>query len=281
MSFPDCSPRAGDRERTRDEADARLGLRTFNEIRRGRGLEPYADSRFDLPLLGSPSPLGRGVRGEGRAQGELRAKLGDLKVSGTCSTRCGFRPSPLAPLPRGERGTKPKPKPKPKAKPNTKVPHVLNPCRSRTTTLATDATNLAVRCVITTVDPDRSGDVIVPTGLKNLEEYLLNPVVLWAHDRFRVPPIGTCEWLDVQPRRVVAETRFAEGVAFAEDVFELYDHGVLRGWSIGFVPRKAHRTPTRSNRSATGSTVISPRCTSTSGTCSNTRPCRSPRTPGP
>ena len=58
VSFPDCSPRAGDRERARDEADARLGLRTVNEIRRGRGLEPYADSRFDLPLLGSPLPVG-------------------------------------------------------------------------------------------------------------------------------------------------------------------------------------------------------------------------------
>jgi hypothetical protein len=114
----------------------------------------------------------------------------------------------------------------------------------RTTTLATDPTTLAVRCVITTVDPDRSGDVVVPTGVKNLEEYLLNPVVLWAHDRFRVPPIGTCAWVDVQPRRIVAETRFAQGIAFAEDVFKLYDRGVLRGWSIGFVPRKAHRTPT-------------------------------------
>ena len=112
-----------------------------------------------------------------------------------------------------------------------------------TRTLSTDPGRMAVRCVITTVDPDRSGDVVVPTGVKNLEEYLLNPVVLWAHDRFRVPPIGTCNWVDVQPRRIVAETRFAEGISFAEDVFKLYDRGVLRGWSIGFVPRKAYRKP--------------------------------------
>jgi HK97 family phage prohead protease len=112
-----------------------------------------------------------------------------------------------------------------------------------TRTLSSDPGRMAVRCVITTVDPDRSGDVVVPTGVKNVEEYLLNPVVLWAHDRFRVPPIGTCQWLDVQPRRIVAETRFAEGISFAEDVFKLYDRGVLRGWSIGFVPRKAYRKP--------------------------------------
>jgi hypothetical protein len=110
-------------------------------------------------------------------------------------------------------------------------------------TLAIDGARLAIRSVITTIEPDRAGDVVVPTGLKNRDEYLMNPVVLWAHDRFRVPPIGSCQWLDVQPRRIVAETRFAEGVPFAEEVFSLYEQGVLRGWSIGFVPLKGDRRP--------------------------------------
>lgn len=110
-------------------------------------------------------------------------------------------------------------------------------------TLTLDPGKLAIRSVITTIDPDRSGDVIVPTGVRNLEDYLINPVVLWAHNRTQFPPVGVCEWLDVQPRRIVAETRFAQGVAFAEDVFRLYEQGVLRGWSIGFVPRRAHRIP--------------------------------------
>lgn len=110
-------------------------------------------------------------------------------------------------------------------------------------TLAVDRRRMSVRSVITTVDPDRAGDVVIPTGLRNLEEYLLNPVVLWAHNRTQFPPIGMCEWLDVQPRRIVAETRFAQGLPFAEDIFRLYEQGVLRGWSIGFVPRKAHRRP--------------------------------------
>lgn len=110
-------------------------------------------------------------------------------------------------------------------------------------TLTVDGGAMLVRCVITTIDPDRSGDVVVPAGLKNAEEYLLNPVVLWAHNRAQFPPIGTCAWLDVQPRRVVAETRFAKKVQFAEDVFRLYEQRVLRAWSIGFVPRKAYRVP--------------------------------------
>lgn len=110
-------------------------------------------------------------------------------------------------------------------------------------TLTVDAGKMLVRSVITTDRPDRSGDVVVPTGLRNAEEFLLNPVVLWAHNRSAVPPIGTCEWLDVQPHRVVAETRFAQHVPFAEDVFRLYEQGVLKGWSIGFIPRKAFRIP--------------------------------------
>jgi hypothetical protein len=110
-------------------------------------------------------------------------------------------------------------------------------------TLSVNAATFTVRSVITTIDTDRSGDIVIPTGLKNAEEFLLNPVVLWAHNRTHFPPIGICEWLDVQPRRIVAQTRFARGVPFAEDVFRLYEQGVLRGWSIGFVPRKAVREP--------------------------------------
>lgn len=110
-------------------------------------------------------------------------------------------------------------------------------------TLNVDVARMRVRSVISTVDPDRAGDVVVPLGLNNRDEFMLNPVVLWAHDRVRVPPVGACEWLDVQPRRIVAETRFAQGVPFAEDLFKLYEQNVLRGWSIGFVPRRARRVP--------------------------------------
>jgi hypothetical protein len=112
-------------------------------------------------------------------------------------------------------------------------------------TLAIDPATMTVRSVVTTIDPDRAGDVVVPTGLRNLEEFLLNPVVLWAHNRVAVPPVGLCEWLDVQPGRIVAQTKFAQGVPFAEDVFRLYEQGVLRGWSIGFVPRRAVPRPGR------------------------------------
>ena len=108
--------------------------------------------------------------------------------------------------------------------------------------LSTDPATLTLLAVITTADADRAGDVIVPTGLRNANEFLRNPVVLWAHQR-ALPPVGTCVSLDVQPGRVVAVTKFAEGVPLAEDVFRLYEQGVLRGWSVGLLPRRV--TPRR------------------------------------
>jgi HK97 family phage portal protein len=51
LEFPDCSPRNQEQRRAEDELDARLGLRTYNEIRKSRGLEPFRDPRFDEPIL--------------------------------------------------------------------------------------------------------------------------------------------------------------------------------------------------------------------------------------
>lgn len=104
--------------------------------------------------------------------------------------------------------------------------------------LAADPGAMTVLSVISTSERDRAGDIVLPAGLRNAAEYLKNPVVLWAHNRFTLPPVGSCQRLEVFPDRVVAETRFARGLPFAEDLFRLYEQGVLRGWSIGFVPRK-------------------------------------------
>jgi hypothetical protein len=117
-------------------------------------------------------------------------------------------------------------------------PHVGPP-------LAIDPAPRTVTAVISTAAPDRAGDVVVPAGLQNAEEFLLNPVVLWAHQR-ALPPVGTCLSLDVQPTRVVAVTKFAAGVPLADDVFRLYEQGVLRGWSVGLLPRRA--SPRRGGR---------------------------------
>jgi hypothetical protein len=107
-----------------------------------------------------------------------------------------------------------------------------------TAQLRADADGLTLVSIILTNDRDGAGDVIEPAGLCNRDEYLRRPVVLWAHNGLTLPVIGTCVGLEVRPDRLVAETRFARGVAFAEDLFGLYERGVLRAWSLAFVPRK-------------------------------------------
>ena len=72
--------------------------------------------------------------------------------------------------------------------------------------LAIDEAARTVTAVITSAAPDRAGDVVVPAGLENAEEFLLNPVVLWAHQR-AMPQVGTRLSLDAQPGRVVAVTK--------------------------------------------------------------------------
>jgi HK97 family phage prohead protease len=108
--------------------------------------------------------------------------------------------------------------------------------QSQTETI--DPANMVIRSVISTADPDRAGDIVVPGGLRNANEYLNNPVVLWAHQR-TMPPIGVCQALQVLPDRIVAETKFAASSPLAADIFRLYAEGVLRGWSIGFLPIKS------------------------------------------
>jgi len=42
IAFPDVSPRQAEEQRLNDEMDAKLGIRTIDEIRRARGLEPLS-----------------------------------------------------------------------------------------------------------------------------------------------------------------------------------------------------------------------------------------------
>lgn len=57
IGFGDCSPRNQEQRRKDDELDAKMGLRTYNEIRRARGLQPFPSPRFDEPFVPHP-PVG-------------------------------------------------------------------------------------------------------------------------------------------------------------------------------------------------------------------------------
>ncbi|MEZ6143553.1 MAG: HK97 family phage prohead protease [Zavarzinella sp.] len=95
-----------------------------------------------------------------------------------------------------------------------------------------------VRAVIATSKVDRAGDVMNLNGIINRKEFLANPIVLWAHRR-DLPPVGKCIHLEVSSGQMIATTKFSTSTRFAQDLFELYAEGILRGWSIGFRVHKA------------------------------------------
>lgn len=83
---------------------------------------------------------------------------------------------------------------------------------------------------------DRYNEIVVPEGIKK-DNYLKNPVVLWAHNYANLP-IGITDRVYIKDKKVIAEGRFAPADANpeAERIKKLYEAGFLRAVSIGFIP---------------------------------------------
>lgn len=84
--------------------------------------------------------------------------------------------------------------------------------------------------------PDRDNDIIEVAGWK-LEEYLKNPVFLWAHD-YDEPPIGKAVnvIIDAGAKKLLFDVKFptAEEYPFADTIYKLYKGGYLSATSVGF-----------------------------------------------
>ena len=98
---------------------------------------------------------------------------------------------------------------------------------------------------ITTNSIDRYSTRIVPQGIK-LESYeKLGKPVFFNHNFYQLP-IGRNLWLKKDERGILAKTQFLVGYydsefdEFVRDLFKLYKDGVLKGWSISFIPLKYH-----------------------------------------
>ena len=96
--------------------------------------------------------------------------------------------------------------------------------------------------VMTTEEEDRYRDIVRIAGM-DLDAFLANPVVLPFHNS-RTMPVG--QWEDVtkidkgRPKRIEGRAVFpAEGeMAMADEVAKGIQLGLLRGASIGFMPRQ-------------------------------------------
>ena len=99
------------------------------------------------------------------------------------------------------------------------------------------------RVIISTPAIDRQGES-VDQNLWDLSNYLGNPVVLWAHDYYSLP-IGIATNIEKQiidnQAVLVAEGKFAPAEAnpFAQQVRALYESGIVRATSVGFIPSSA------------------------------------------
>lgn len=83
---------------------------------------------------------------------------------------------------------------------------------------------------------DRDGEIIRAEGWV-LDNYLKNPIVLWAH-RYDQPPIGRCVGVKIDSGKLVFQVEFAdiETYAFADTIYRLCKGGFISATSVGFVP---------------------------------------------
>jgi hypothetical protein len=82
------------------------------------------------------------------------------------------------------------------------------------------------------------GDTIDPAGW-DLNAYLKNPVVLWAHDSTMLPVAKAPKvWFEGDKMKADAEFTPLGLARFNDTVFEMYKQGFLSATSVGFIPLK-------------------------------------------
>jgi len=108
------------------------------------------------------------------------------------------------------------------------------------TKLRADPGERSVVARISTTAVDRDGDVMLPSGV-DMTDFEKNPVVLFGHDAGRIP-IGRADGMRRSRNTLEAKVKFAarpeslpEGQEWVPDtVFDLFQQGVLRAFSVGF-----------------------------------------------
>jgi hypothetical protein len=93
--------------------------------------------------------------------------------------------------------------------------------------------------VISTDDIDRHGEIVDQKGL-DATNYMTNAVVLWGHNHNQIP-VGVTDEIYTRTvgaqNQTVAKGRFAAH-EFAQTLRQLYDAGMLKTSSIGFIPKE-------------------------------------------
>lgn len=106
---------------------------------------------------------------------------------------------------------------------------------------ATGANNRVLKFVGSTAMRDRYGDEVAVEGW-DTKNYKRNPVFLWAHRRDLLP-IGRAVNVVQDGEKLKFDIEFAPADIneFAEQVFQHYQQGFLKGVSVGFQSHKSER----------------------------------------
>ena len=94
--------------------------------------------------------------------------------------------------------------------------------------------NYTIKGVFSTADEDRHGEIVDQKSWQ-LNDYLLNPVILFAHDHNQ-PAIGKAINLAFNELgNLEGEIQFAaKEYEFANTIYKLYKGGYMRAFSVGF-----------------------------------------------
>ena len=126
-------------------------------------------------------------------------------------------------------------------------------------TSVTEPTGEEIDAIITTETIDRDGEVLISQGMDSTD-FDKNPVVFYNHDYAQ--PIGKVTDLRRSNGKVDATIEFAkrpdnyEGAFFPDFVKALIGQGIVKGISIGFMPKSnGTRKPTKKDKQDYGDDV--------------------------
>lgn len=112
--------------------------------------------------------------------------------------------------------------------------------KTKTLDAKLETDGIKVDAVISTESIDRDGEVLIAQGMDS-SEYDANPVVFYNHDYGQ--PVGKVTNLRRGRDKVEATIKFAkrpddfQGSYFPEFVESLVEQGIVKGISVGFVPK--------------------------------------------
>ena len=106
------------------------------------------------------------------------------------------------------------------------------------TKLSFDDEERTITAVASTEIVDRYGDIVVQDGWE-LENFKKNPVLVWNHDYSR-PPLAEIKDIRIEDGKLVFSAKFPEKGVYdlADTVYELYKRGILKAFSVGFIPKE-------------------------------------------